>query len=200
MRQISIFILGFIFTLIVSSKSIAQGNDPDTLSYDRDYSQILQSGISFGYYGYGYVGNRVGLTLPLTVAYETYFGEHISGGGFLGYASYKYEGVNGNEYGWTFFDFGFRASYHYIHILNELTESNVDPKKFDFYVTVMLIFENRSYSSDSDYYSGFYDNEFDVIFGPVAGFRYKFSDRFAAYFEGGRGTFGYGTLGVSLMF
>jgi len=200
MKRIFLFTLVCIFTVVISLKSNAQGDAPDTLTYERNYSQILQAGISVGYYGYGYTGNRVGLTIPLTAAYETYFGDHISGGGFLGYASYKYEGVNGNQYGWTFFDFGFRASYHYIHILNELTESSIDPSKFDFYITVMLIFENRSYSSDSDYYSGFYDSEFDVIFGPVAGFRYKFSDRFAAYFEGGRGTFGYGTIGVSLMF
>lgn len=199
MKRIALFSLLISLFTLISFQSQAQ-EEKDTLAYERPYSQILQAGFSFGYFGYGYVGNRTGFTLPLSASYETYFGDHISGGGFIGYASYKYEGFDGNEYGWTFLDFGVRASYHYVHILNEITDASFDPAKVDFYITLMLIFENRSFSSDSDFYSGYYDNEFDVILGPVAGVRYKFSESFAAFFEGGRGTFGYGTLGVSMMF
>ena len=193
-----VLITSVLILILMAGKLPAQEND--SITYQRDHDHLAQAGLSFGYFGSGYTGTRTGLTVPLSFSYETYFTDHISGGGFLGYASYKYEGVNDDTYGWTFFDFGARASYHFIHLLNEHTEANIDPEKFDFYVTAMLIFETRSFSSDGGYYDDYYENDFNLIFGPVAGFRYKFSDRFSAYFEGGRGTFGFGTLGITMMF
>lgn len=186
--------------LMAFSLNIKAQPDADTTEYQRSYNNILQAGFSFGYYGYGYVGSRVGFTLPVSASYETYFGEHFSGGGFLGYASYKYEDINSFEYGWRFIDFGVRASYHYLHFFNKVTRAGLDQNKFDFYVSLMLIFEARNYYSDDTFYANYYDNDFNVALGPVAGFRYKFSDKFATFFEGGRGTFGYGTIGISYMF
>jgi hypothetical protein len=167
--------------------------------YERPHQQLIQGGFSFGYYGYGYVGNRVGFSLPLTASYEMFVGENLSAGGFFGYSSYRYEGVSDYRYRWTFLDFGARASYHYIPLLNELTDADIDQEKWDFYVSLMLIFERRSFNSSDQYYQDYYDNEFSTHLGTVAGFRYKFSNSLAIYFEGGRGTFGYGTLGVTLM-
>jgi len=166
----------------------------------RNEGSLFQAGISFGYFGYGYVGSRTGFTVPITAAYEKYFDEHISGGGFIGYASYGYEDSNDNGYRWTFLNFGARASYHYIHFLNDALEMDIDEEKYDFYISLMLMFESRSFSSSDDFYDDFYDNEFGVNLGPVAGFRYHLNDSFSLYFEGGRGTFGYGTFGVTAYF
>jgi hypothetical protein len=197
MKKVSIF---FGLMVVIFSGSLkAQESDMES-NYQRPYNQLLQGGFSFGYYGYGYVGTRTGFTLPLSVAYETYLGENFSGGGFLGYSSYRYEGFSDYQYRWTFLDFGVRASYHYIPLLNEITDAEIDQEKWDFYVSLMLIFERRSFSSTDEYYQDYYNDGFHTSLGSVAGFRYKFSDALAVYFEGGRGSFGYGNLGVTLMF
>jgi len=194
----TVLFIGLI-SFILSGSINAQDSEADT-SYQRPYSQLLQGGFSFGYYGYGYAGSRTGFTLPLSASYETYLGDNFSGGGFIGYSSYRYQGYQDYEYRWTFLDFGVRASYHYIPLLNEMTDAEIDQNKWDFYITLMLIFESRSYSSTDDFYQDYYDNDFYTNLGSVAGFRYKFSDNLAVYFEGGRGTFGFGNLGVTLMF
>ena len=195
------FVLTFALLAWILLAFNLRAQESDTVqTYERPYSQLLQGGFSFGYYGYGYVGNRVGFTLPLSAAYETFVADEISAGGFIGYSSYRYEGVSDYRYRWTFLDFGARASYHYIPLLNELTDAEIDQEKWDFYISLMLIFERRSFSSSDDFYEGYYDDKFATTLGSVAGFRYKFSNNLAAYFEGGRGTFGYGTLGVTLMF
>ncbi len=187
-----------ILMLVVASMGIkAQG---ESITKTRTDGSLLQAGISFGYLGYGYVGNRTGFSVPITAAYEKYFEEHISGGGFLGYASYGYEGYSDYKYRWTFLNFGARASYHYIHFLNDALEMDIDEEKYDFYISLMLIFESRSFTSTDDYYDDFYDNELAINLGPVAGFRYHLNDSFSLYFEGGRGTFGYGTFGVTAYF
>lgn len=189
--------LALLALLTGSPGLLAQESEPAT-DYERPYTQMLQGGFSFGYYGYGYVGNRTGITLPLSAAYETFVAEDISAGGFVGYTSFRYEYLDYN-YKWTYLDFGIRGSYHYIPLLNELTDAEIDQEKWDFYVTVMLIFERRAYDSNEEF--GYnYSNTFNTSLGSVAGFRYKFSPSFAAYFEGGRGTFGYGNLGVTYMF
>lgn len=166
----------------------------------RENNSLLQAGISFGYYGYGYVGNRTGFSVPLSLTYEKKFKNHISGGAFVGYANYSYKGYNDYEYGWTFLDFGARASYHYIHFLNNALDMEIDTEKYDFYLTLMLIFESRTYSASDDYYDDYYENDFDVSLGTVAGFRYHLNNKWSLFFEGGRGTFGYGTFGVTAYF
>lgn len=189
-----------LFILIVFVSVMGVKAQEATTSNSRSDGSLLQAGISFGYYGYGYIGSRTGFSIPLTASYEKYFDEHISGGGFIGYASYGYKGYSDYKYRWTFINVGARASYHYIHFLNDALEMDIDENKYDFYLTLMLIFENRSFSSTSDYYEGYYDDKFSVDLGPVAGFRYHLSDQFSLYFEGGRGTFGYGTFGVTSYF
>jgi hypothetical protein len=196
MKSFGLFALVAVFALISHP---AKSQDTSAV-FTREYNRIFQGGTSFGYYGYGYIGDRVGFTLPLSVAYEQYVDDHISVGGFLGYSRYRYEGYNNNRYGWTFFNFGPRASFHYLHLLNDLFDQDLKAQKWDFYVSLLLNFESRSFSADSDYYADEYTDSFRMWLGPVAGFRYRFSDNFSAYFEGGRGVFGYGTLGVSYFF
>ncbi len=185
--------------LLFSVQTSAQESE-EAGQYERPYSQLIQGGFSFGYYGYGYVGSRTGFTLPVSASYETFVADDISAGGFLGYSSYRYQGYSNYEYKWSFLNFGVRGSYHYIPLLNELTDAEIDQSKWDFYISLMLIFERRSYSSSDDYYEDYYQDDFNMNLGSVAGFRYKFSDFLSLYFEGGRGSFGYGNLGVTLMF
>jgi hypothetical protein len=193
-------ILLFLMVLAIGLTPARSQETDTTKQLTRDYQNIIQGGVSFGYYGYGYIGSRTGISVPVTAAYEKYIHDYVSVGGFIGYAGYRYEDVNDQKYGWTFLSFGARGSYHFIHFLNEALDQDIDSEKFDFYISLMLIMESRSFSSESAFYDNYYDNEFNINIGPVAGFRYIFTDNLSLYFEGGRGTFGYGTLGVSYFF
>jgi hypothetical protein len=64
----------------------------------------------------------------------------------------------------------------------------------------MLYLENRNYNASDDYYAGRYNNKTTGGLGSVAGFRYHLNDSWSLFFEGGRGTFGYGTFGVTAYF
>jgi hypothetical protein len=79
-------------------------------------------------------------------------------------------------------------------------ETEIDPSKFDFYVTLLMGLEFRSYSTSYDTAVDQYDNDVNLIFGPVVGFKYYFNPTFSAFVEGGRGALGYGKIGVSMKF
>jgi hypothetical protein len=195
MNKIKILFLSA-FLFFTSSSFYAQDDDGPSLTLDK--TNIFQAGISFGHFGYGYLGSR-SFTIPLSVSYEKYFVDYISVGGFMGFARYSYD-YGGGNYAWTYFNIGPRGSYHYLEHLNEALDTDIDTEMFDFYVSLMFILEFGRYSSDYEDYTFGYDNDFGVHIGPVAGFRYKLSDSFALFFEGGRGTFGFGTLGASVHF
>jgi len=187
--------LTLVMLLIIPFNSFAQTDD----AY-AEGNKIFQAGITFGYYGYGYVGSRSGVTIPLTASLEYGINDYLSVGPYVGFASWGYTGYNNYKYSWTYISFGGRGSFHYVPLLNEVFETDLDESKYDFYITVLLGAELRHYKSNDVYYDNFYGNSTKIIFGPVAGFKYYFSNAFGVYFEGGRGAFGYGTLGVSLKF
>lgn len=193
-----------VITLIAACLSLlVWAQEPEESSETtKDYTQIAQAGISLGYYGYGYSGTRTGFSLPLSVAYERYIKENISVGAFVGFVRYGYDYTYLNttyKYSWTFFDVGGRASYHYLDLLNEIAELSIDTDKYDFYVSLLLGLEFRSYSSNDEFDID-YENQTEFIGGGIAGFRYHLSDQFSVFAEGGRGLFGYGTFGVSYRF
>jgi hypothetical protein len=203
MKRLFLFLLvGVVFIQPVDAQEedLSESKETSSEKIERNYQNIVQGGLSFGSFSYGYIGSRTGLTVPLSVAYEKYFADFISIGGFFGYAGYRYKDINDRKYGWSFINFGPRASFHYIHFLNEALDQNIDTEKFDFYLSAMIIFEIRTFSSEDPFYDNYYDNDFGINLAPVAGFRYRFTDNLSVYFEGGRSTFGYGTLGVSFFF
>ncbi|MEJ8757149.1 hypothetical protein WG947_09090 [Pontibacter sp. H259] len=158
---------------------------------------IANLGVSLGYYGYGFVGSRSGGFIPVTASIEKGFHEYISAGPYVGYASWKYKGPNYN-YSWNFTSVGARGTFHAVPLLNESLSTTINEEKFDLYATLIAGLEFRSFSGDNDIED--YANETNFFIGPVLGAKYKFNDRFGVYFEGGRGAFGYGTLGVSANF
>ncbi len=172
---------------------------------DKAYVQgdkILNAGISLGYYGYGYLGDRSGVTLPLNASLEYGITEEISAGAYVGYArwSYRYNtGFGEGEYSWSFLTVGARGSFHYTSILNELTDGDINEEKVDLYVSVLLGLEFRSYNDDDDL--NVYDsNETVLRFGPNLGVRYLLSKNIGVYLEGGRGTFGWLNFGITARF
>ena len=192
MTRLFIFCALTLFPLLVNSQ-------------DRAYEageKVLNAGISLGYYGYGYLGDRSGVGVPLNASLEYGFTEEISAGAYAGYArwNYNYNADFGEaEYSWTFFTVGFRGSFHYTRILNELTDGDINEEKVDLYVSLLLGLESRSYRDDDDL--DVYDsNETMVQFGPNLGVRYLLGKNIGVYLEGGRGAFGWLNFGVTARF
>ena len=189
-----IVILSFMFLL--TGYCYSQEGQVEVEVNEFAYNQgdiLLNAGFSFGYYGYGFTGTRSLGIIPLTANLEYGFHEHISVGPYLGYASWDYDDF-GSDFNWNILSIGARGSFHYLPLLDELLETDLDLEHLDFYATLIVGVEIQSSNSDV------IQNETDLVLGPVLGFKYLFNDNVGVYFEGGRGTFGYGTLGVSFVF
>ncbi|MEJ8803272.1 hypothetical protein [Pontibacter sp. H249] len=187
----SIFALLALVLVLAGQSAFAQKK-----AYEQgDY--ILNAGVSLGYYGYGYVGSRSGGFLPLTASLEKGIHEHISVGPYVGYASWKYKG-SGYNYSWNFTSVGVRGTFHAVSLLNETLDMSINENKIDLYGTLMAGLEFRSFSGDE--FLEDYANETNFFVGPVLGAKYKFNDKIGSFIEGGRGAFGYSTLGVSVNF
>ncbi|MGB3851763.1 MAG: hypothetical protein WA958_17475 [Tunicatimonas sp.] len=170
------------------------------LAYNEG-DKIFMVGVSFGTYGYGLGSGRSIGVPPLTAALEFGIHENFSVGPYVGYASWNFNNF-GLDYGWNFLAVGARGSFHYVPVLNEALDLSLDEEKFDFYVTLIIGLEFQSFTGDDNFGGVFGENYSNsstgVQFGPVLGFKYKFNDKFGVYFEGGRGAFGYGTIGLAV--
>lgn len=157
----------------------------------------VNAGISFGLigYGYGYYGSGSGF-LPLSVSGEYSLNDRFAVGAYAGYFGRSY---SSGDFRFTALSFGARGTFHASSFLREKLDWNVS-EKLDLYGSVLLGVETLSWKYRDEAITGYYANSSRVIFGPVVGIRYFFSPNFAAYFEGGRGAFGLGTLGVTAKF
>lgn len=166
----------------------------------------LNAGFAFGLLGYSYQGNHSGF-LPLTANLEYSLDDRFAVGPYLGYFSrtYKYNNGWGNDHysdRLSVLSFGVRGTLHATSIVNDLLDTSINEEKFDLYGSLLLGYEVYSWNYDDAW------GEFEptnqkagrAIFGPVLGVRYHFNPKIGAYFEGGRGTFGVGTLGVTFKF
>lgn len=158
---------------------------------------MLNAGFSFGLigYGYGYYGSASGF-LPLSVNVEYSVNEKFAVGPYLGYFSRSY---GGGDFRFTALSFGGRGTFHARSFLNDNLGMNVSDK-VDIYASLLLGVETLSWKYRDESLSGYYSNGSRVIFGPTVGVRYLFSEKFGAFFEAGRGAFGFGTLGISASF
>ncbi|PKV76298.1 hypothetical protein [Pontibacter ramchanderi] len=157
---------------------------------------FIHAGTSLGYYGYGFTGNRSGAFIPVTASIEKGIHESISVGPYIGYASWKYSHY-GYNYKWNFTSVGARGTFHAVPLLNEALGASISEEKLDLYGALLVGLEFRTFSGDEDF-PGSYANGTNFFIGPVLGVKYKFNERVGVYFEGGRGAFGFGTLGVSI--
>jgi hypothetical protein len=134
-----------------------------------------------------------------------------------------YRDANGNwvDYVYTntwrhsYISLGVRASWHYVPFLNEHLDLGINESKWDFYATLQagLVFTRFNYSSTNrnydpndpdwiEYERNIQDasNRSYPVLSPFLGFKYLFTPKIGVFVEGGRGLFGYGTLGLSAKF
>ncbi len=187
----------FLFTLAVACLS--------SFSAQAQYAQgdiTASAGISFGTIGYnwGYGGGRG--FLPLSINAEYSINDKFAIGPYFGFYSRRYDYL-GSAYEFRFraLSFGARGTLHATGLLNSALDLGMDEEKLDLYATLLLGFETYSWDyGDFGNSSVLDDDTGRLIIGPVVGVRYFFNPKFGAFFEAGRGAFGYGTLGVSAKF
>ncbi len=200
MKKITTLVM-LLFT--AASMALAQNTVNVDPSGDRAYNEgdkIFQFGVGFGYYGYGFTGTRSVSIPPLTASLEFGFHENFSVGPYVGYASWDYN-FTSYDYGWDFLAVGARGSFHYVPLANEALDLNLNEEKLDFYISLFLGLEFQSFSGDTGFGStDVYSNNTVLRLSPVLGFKYKFNDKFGAYFEAGRGALSVATLGLAVHF
>lgn len=155
---------------------------------------IFNAGFGFGYYGYGYGYGRSFSIPAITANYEIGVGEFIGVGPYVGYASWNYSDPTFDG-GYSILALGGRATFHLTDVLfNEAMDLNIDDE-WDIYATLILGMNFDAYTGD---FTANESNRARISFGPILGVRYYFNEKFAGYLEGGRGSFSYGTIGISV--
>lgn len=188
MRKISL--LAAMLVMLNTAPSFSQGVDYSDVN-------IFGAGISLGWYGHGFYGSRSISIPPLSAYYEMGVHEYITAGPFVGFNRWSYRYSN-SRYSWTYIHAGLRGSFHYSGILNEMLDGDIDESKLDLYVTLMSGLQLQTYTTNEPFLEGLYDNRVRFFLGPVAGLRYNFSESFGVFAEGGYGSLGALTLGISM--
>jgi hypothetical protein len=156
---------------------------------------LINPGISLGVIGYNYYGSGYSGFLPLTVNVEYSINDKFSVGGYGGYYSRSYKSI---DYRFTALSFGARGTFHASGVLNEVLDLNINEEKLDLYGTVILGVHTYSWNYGDTRTSALYDNGTGLRLGTSIGARYFFTPKFGAFFEVGRGVFGFADLGISL--
>jgi hypothetical protein len=194
--------------MLFSGSAFAQGG-----AYQKG-DKLFNAGFSFGAYNYKIDGTRSTGFIPVSASLEFGVHESISVGPYIGYGSWEYyysDKVDGwgQSYSYTaitkasFLSLGGRASWHYLPLLNNELDLNLNESKFDFYATVLAGIEFRNSNSSYSGYMGegsLRGSSTHFAPGVVLGFKYLFTDKIGAYLETGRGALGYGTLGITAKF
>lgn len=163
----------------------------------REGELSINPGISLGLigYGFGYYGSA-SFTIPVTVNVSYGITDMFSVGAYAGYMSRSY-GVTGFESRLTVLSFGAQGAFHASAFLNEELDLDINAEKVDLYAKVILGLEPRFWTNEDGTTSPYYSDRVRGRFGPVLGVRYLFKPNLGVYAEGGRGTFGYLTVGLS---
>lgn len=190
------YLLIIVFGVFADSKTMAQEIDlkKDTLlkAYQKG-DLLLNAGFSFGYFGEYGLGNRQLGIIPTTAALEYGILDLFSLGAYLGYASWR--NTLGYNYTIQFISIGGRASFHYLPLLSQIFENDFDEEHLDFYISWLTGIELQRARENIA------ENTNRLVFGPVVGFKYLFNNKKTGlFFEGGRGSFGFATIGLSLRF
>lgn len=139
-------------------------------------------------------------TPPIVASLEVGVNEYLSFGGYAGFHSYGWDyrtSLGDYDYAYKNFGYGVRGSFHYLYLINDLLDLELDEKHFDFYATVMIGLNTRSETRKEPGLTTT-DLRTDGFFGTLLGFRYMFNNTFGVYLEGGRGSLGYGNIGLTI--
>lgn len=154
---------------------------------------LVNTGFSFAYYQYGLNYQRTLKILPTTASLEFALSDAFSVGPYVGFASWNYI-----QYELNFISLGGRLSWHFAPALTQWIP-DLNLARWDIYLTGIVGVEIRAISEYNSLVSEA-ENKNKIIFGPTLGIKYLFNSTTGIFAEGGRGTFGYGTMGIAFKF
>jgi hypothetical protein len=160
---------------------------------------LVNAGLSIGVFNYG-LGARhpSGFPVPLTANLEWGITDMIGVGPYAGYLYQGYE-TTVSRHSRTTFTVGAQAAFHLSPFLNEQLELQIQEELMDFYVKAIVGYEwYMEQQNGVRLPREFLTPPSRIIFGPVVGLRYMLGPAVSVYAEGGRGPFGWLTLGLSL--
>lgn len=199
--------IAFVAACYLTSFSASAQDAEATKSGRKAYNEgdvSLNAGISLGTIGYGWgYGWNSSFSLPLTATLDIGVHEYFSVGGYAGYMGRSYtDNSYSRNYKHTFrsYNFGVQGTFHASSFLNSEFDFAINDTKVDYYARLLLGYEVYSWTYDNSWNtSGINLNSSSgrMIFGPVVGVRYMFTPNVGGYIEGGRGAFGWLTLGIS---
>ncbi len=186
------------FSLSVQAQSTVRvnGGGSGDLAYDKG-TNYLNIGLGLGRgvrsYNYGWFGYS-GLGASLNGSYEVGFHEYFSAGIYGGVGRY------GIARGWnlTAIAAGVRGSFHYVALVNEALDMDLNEDKLDLYVSVVLGAEIISTNIDDEFFGDAFNDGVFLDFGTIVGGRYMLSDRFGVYSELGYGALSIWTIGLTV--
>ena len=172
---------------------------------------LLNPSVTLGMYQYDYGLNRVSVIPPVGLNFEYQFSDYF-GAGLEGIYSYrKYEDYNFNEfsnsYSYRYQSVTFRLSFHYLDLIRSFIDELQDEKldALDLYATgaagVRWINTTQFWRDGvnvGEHELKTFDS--DGIINFSAGARYFLSDNFGIFAEGGRNSFGWLKVGLTLKF
>lgn len=166
--------------------------------------KTIGAGITLGTFGFGYPGTRSLSLPPITLTGEYAFHEYVSAGAYMGFGAWRYRyNYFAYDVTWNYTQvaFGARGSLHYVSLLNEHLDLEIDATKFDFYWTLIAGLEFGSMSSSDDL-TGVVDTDVDagITLGSFWGFEYMVTEQIGLFTELGWNAFGYFNFGATARF
>lgn len=167
-----------IFTLLLVFMCFAQLSQAQDKAFDKGALDI-NAGIGLLPTFYGSYATSKGLPLNLAVDYGVH--QNISVGGYLGYASAKYQYSNFWSWKYTYTIIGIRGAYHFA----------IKDPKIDLYAGLMLGYNIARYKDTSTGNTFGTSNSYaaggGVTYSAFGGARYRFTPKFGAFAELGYG-------------
>lgn len=172
---------------------------------------LLNPSVTLGWYQYNYGLNRVSVIPPVGLNFEYQFSDYFGAGlegiySFRKYEDYNYTDLS-SSYSYQYQSVTFRLSFHYLDFLRSFIDELQDEKldALDLYATgatgVRWINTTQSWRdgvNDGEHQLKTFDSEGIINFS--AGARYYLSDNFGIFAEGGRNSFGWLKVGLTLKF
>ncbi|WMJ72598.1 hypothetical protein RCC89_05400 [Cytophagaceae bacterium ABcell3] len=155
---------------------------------------LISPGVSFAYFrGESFDHSREhGSLPPASINVDYGITDFLSAGILGGWNQRLYTHIpTDQEYAIDNIIFGVRSSFHYLHLLEKLHDSNLHSDRLDLYISISGAYRTRDVTViDLE------EEPSPYLIGATAGARYYFYRGFGLFAEGGYGIFGYGTVGL----
>lgn len=172
------------------------GSDKAENPYFGPKTNYLSIGTGFGLYagGYGY-----GFSMPIMATLDHKIDDQFSAGIYGAYWAASWDYSYWGDYRFRSTHLGVRASFHFIDILTDLFERDLDKEKYDLFITPWLGYNARSAkwtSIDGTQIPNTVNFRNRFQGGISIGGRYQVKSKFGVFFESGITPSAYSNFGL----